>query len=314
MEKMSAQAKKSKDILLIDGIEEFKRNCKVRNLSLYTMRYYSGLFHVIDLITPLEKTCIKDINEDFIYKFITHMQDVRKVKDTTVASYMKGIKTIFYFFMKKEYMEKFHIYIPAVDKPLKDTYTEKELEVLLKKPNIKKCSFCELRSWAMIVYFVGTGQRLRTVLNLKNEDLDLNNGIVKLKAVKNRKQTILSLPSQVVETLYEYMRIRGGEKEDFLFCKNNGLELSKRGAEEAIKRYNYARNVERTSIHAFRHTFARNYLLAGGDVFRLQRLMCHSDISVKKEYLNLTVEDLAMNFDNLTSLRNISTKKIKIKR
>ena len=48
-----------------------------------------------------------------------------------------------------------------------------------------------------------------------------------------------------------------------------------------IVKYNNSRGVERTSIHAFRHTFARKYLVdCGGDAFSLQRLMDHSTLKM----------------------------------
>ncbi|HCT64441.1 MAG TPA: integrase [Lachnospiraceae bacterium] len=314
MQKIRISSKKNEVKSIQEGILEFQKNCNARNLSPYTMKYYSGLFHIMELFTSLDETAINDIDEDYVYDFINFLKDSRNVADTTVVSYLKGLKTLLYFFMRKEYVDKFHIYIPSADKPLKDVYTLAELQLLLKKPNTKKCSFPTYRSWAMIVYFIGTGQRLRTVLNIKLKDVDLENNLVKLTAVKNRKQTILPLSSQVVEAINEYLKFRDGKEDDYLFCKWDGLQLTKRGAEEGITRYNISRGVEKTSIHAFRHTFAKNYLMSGGDVFRLQKLMCHSDIAVTKEYLNLTVDDLSVNLDSLTPLKDISNKKIKLKK
>ena len=296
---------------IAEGIEEFKRNCIARNLSSYTIRYYDNIIHTMQLCFDFDMQ-IKDITETFWDEYIFFMQQ-RNCKDTTVASNAKGVRTILYFFMEKEYMINFQIHLPKADEPLKKIYSEAEIEKLLKKPNIKDCCFSELRSWAMVVYFVGTGQRLRTVLGLRIKDIDFENNLVTLTNVKNRKHTILPLSAKVVEVLQMYLEIRGGEPDDFLFCSWDGLELTKRGAEEAIWRYNSGRGVGKTSIHAFRHTFATNYLKAGGDVFRLQRLMCHSNINVTKEYIHLTNADLAENMDNLTLLKNMSLRKIKMK-
>lgn len=295
---------------LIEGIEEFEKNCRVRNLSSYTLRYYNGLFHMIDLFCQNNEYMINTIDENFVDDFTLWLKD-RKIKDTTVISYIKGLRTLLYFFMRKNYMHDFKIKLPTADKPLKDTYSLNEIEILIKKPNINTCSFSTLRSWAMIVYFVGTGQRLRTVLNLKIEDIDFENNVVNIKHIKNRKQTILPLPTKVIEALELFLTVREGKPTDYVFCTWEGLELTKRGAEEAIKRYNIARGIEKTSIHAFRHSFAKNYLIAGGDVFRLQRLMCHSSIEITKEYINLTTDDLAMNLDDLTPLKSMGINKIK---
>ena len=57
----------------------------------------------------------------------------------------------------------FKIRMPHADKPLKEAYTEEELSKLLKKPNLRKCSFAEYRSWVMVNYFLSTGQRMNSV-------------------------------------------------------------------------------------------------------------------------------------------------------
>ncbi|MEA4988529.1 MAG: tyrosine-type recombinase/integrase [Anaerovorax sp.] len=55
--------------------------------------------------------------------------------------------------------------------------------------------------------------------------------------------------------------------------------------------------LKRLQSHMFIHKFAYNYLLNGGDVFRLQKLMIHNDISITKGYLNLSLEDLQVGFE-----------------
>jgi integrase/recombinase XerD len=45
--------------------------------------------------------------------------------------------------------------------------------------------------------------------------------------------------------------------------------------------------------HSFRHAFARNYVLAGGDLASLSELLGHSDVSVTKSfYARFLVEEL----------------------
>ena len=46
------------------------------------------------------------------------------------------------------------------------------------------------------------------------------------------------------------------------------------------------------SVHLFRHTFARDWILAGGDEFTLQNLLGHTTSNMTKHYVNIYGKDL----------------------
>src|SRR5687768_16120118 len=49
----------------------------------------------------------------------------------------------------------------------------------------------------------------------------------------------------------------------------------------------------RVSPHTARHTFAVNFLRGGGNLFELQALMGHSDLTILRRYVALAENDLA---------------------
>jgi len=91
-------------------------------------------------------------------------------------------------------------------------------------------------------------------------------------------------------------------------------QLTESGLRSSIARYNRKRGVEKTSIHLFRHTFAKKYLVdCGGNAFTLQRLLGHSTLDMTKHYCTIFDADITRNFDNFSPLANFNTNSEKIK-
>lgn len=73
----------------------------------------------------------------------------------------------------------------------------------------------------------------------------------------------------------------------------------------SLNKYNKARGVTKTSAHLLRHTFAKLYIMNGGDLVRLQRLLGHSTLEMSRHYVNLYGPDLSIGYENTSPLRNL---------
>lgn len=197
---------------------------------------------------------------------------------------------------------------------VKETYTDEELALLLQKPK-SDCSFAEYRNWVIINFLLNSGCRAATVRNIQIRDVDLTARQIFYRHTKNGKIQTVPLCSKMASILKDYMAIRKGQPAEYLFCDQYGDMLSENGLRLAIANYNRSRGVEKTSIHLFRHTFARKYLVdCGGDAFMLQRLLGHSTLKMTKHYCAIYDADIAKNFDRFSPLAQINTTKSKLKR
>lgn len=151
--------------------------------------------------------------------------------------------------------------------------------------------------------------------NIQIRDVDLTARQIIYRHTKNGKIQTVPLCSKMASILKDYMAIRKGQPAEYLFCDQYGDMLSENGLRLAIAHYNRSRGVEKTSIHLFRHTFARKYLVdCGGDAFMLQRLLGHSTLKMTKHYCAIYDADIAKNFDRFSPLAQINTTKSKLKR
>lgn len=296
------------DITLDKGFEKFISQKKAIGLSEKSIEYYCSCYQYFKDYIGEDILC-KEVNSDLILNYINALKDGSNIRDTSINTYLRGIRAILYFLMERGYVNRFKVELVKADKKIKETYTDEELAILLKKPDIKNSSFSEYRNWVLICYLLGTGNRSKTVCNIKIKDLDFESHEVKLKVVKNRKQYVIPLSQTLEQTLQEYLTFRGGLPDDYLFCNVYGEQLTTDALKNCIYKYNTKRGVSKTSIHLFRHTFAKKWILNGGDIFRLQKILGHSSIDIVKEYVNMFGVDLQKNYAEFNPLDNMECMK-----
>lgn len=212
------------------------------------------------------------------------------------------------FSRKKGYLEKYPIRLVRADDPIKEPYTTDELQKLLKEPDCKTCSFAEYRNWVIVNFLLGTGCRASTLLNLQIGDLDLSAGTVFFRHMKARNQQIVPLSKALVKIMEEYLEHRTSDPIAPLFVSEYGNQMTLNSLGNAIWNYNHSRGVEKTSMHLFRHTYAKLYIQAGGDPFRLQKLLGHADLTMTRRYVALYADDLRANYDALNPLEQLTRK------
>ncbi|MNW55251.1 Tyrosine recombinase XerD [compost metagenome] len=79
-----------------------------------------------------------------------------------------------------------------------------------------------------------------------------------------------------------------------VFLLNNRKPLTYNQAYERIRLHGEKAGISgvRVSPHTFRHTFAKMYIKNGGDLFTLQKILGHHDISMVRKYVQMEQRDL----------------------
>lgn len=302
-----------KDKTFREGFEEFIFNCKARGLREATIHHYKESY--AQIIRYMDKQMeIKDIDKEVFERFIVRARENKEIGSQTLFTYARDLKTIINFFIKQQYCKSFKMQLPKVDKKPIQTYTDEELEKLLKKPNLNKCSFVEYRNYVMIAMFLSTGIRLSSLINIRVEDINFDDEVVNILHTKNRKSLIIPLNKQIVSILKEYLRYRQYSSiEERLFCNCYGKELTKSSIIQAIATYNRSRGVNTTSIHKLRHTFAKKWVLGGNSVAVLQRILGHSSLQITQNYLNVLISDIKAEVENYNILQEFNSNFIRLK-
>ena len=285
---------------IAESFKDFISSRKVKGLSEKTIETYEYHFHAvskhIDNGMDIGKLQKRDLDS-----LIVSLRG-SGLSSNTINSYTRTLKS-FFSWCNEEGLTTLNLPLYKAEQTIKETYSDNELKALLKKPDVRKCTFAEFRNWTIINFLLNSGSRAATIRAIQIRDIDLDNGIVYYRHTKNKKAQVIPLCSAMIAILREYLRVRGGEPSDYLFCTEKGVQLAENALRQTIARYNERRGVSKTSLHLFRHTFARKYLIdCGGDAFTLQKLLGHSTLNMTKHYCAIFDADITKNYDSLSPL------------
>jgi integrase/recombinase XerD len=157
----------------------------------------------------------------------------------------------------------------------------------------KPRNFYQRRLHLLVLVLLDTGCRISEALDLKASDCDFDNLLLTFNG-KGRKQRRVPFSFELRRHLFRYTRE---------FCPHAGMTLLATRKGCRLDRHVAARDVKLLctalgfdppvrTLHAFRHTFAVNYLRRGGSVFHLQKVLGHSSLEMTRRYANLMTEDL----------------------
>ena len=294
-----------------ETFSDFIISRKTKGLAEKTLQSYQSQFQAVARHMDV-KMDIAMLQKADLDAMIISMRDA-SLSPNSINSYTRTLKS-FFSWCNEQGITRLNIPLYKAEETVKETYSDAELAALLKKPDIRKATFAEYRDWVIINFLLNCGSRAATVRAIQIRDVDLDAGMVFYRHTKNRKAQVIPLCSAMIAILREYLRHRGGEAADYLFCTETGSQLTENGLRQSIARYNTRRGVQKTSIHLFRHTFARKYLIdCGGDAFTLQKLLGHSTLAMTKHYCAIFDADLTKNYDNFSPLAQLKSNSTRIK-
>jgi len=160
---------------------------------------------------------------------------------------------------------------PALEVKPVPVLTDEELAALL--ATCRKRTYRNRRDEAIIRVLLDTGVRVSELCGMTVESIDLDNGMGLVRG-KGGKIRPVYFSTRTIAALDRYLRARAQHRQahhEALFLSERG-PLSADGARELIRVRGVAAGVEGLHPHRFRHTFAHDFLMAGGQERDLKRL------------------------------------------
>jgi len=143
------------------------------------------------------------------------------------------------------------------------------------------------RNYAIVVTFLDTGLRCAELCNLVLPNADLDIGELKVLGKGNKERTV-PVGVRAVRALRRYRdHFRPPIESPLFFFTVDGAPLTVHAVQEVILSAKRRTGIARLHPHLLRHTFAIHYLMAGGDVFSLQKILGHTTLDVTRIYVNM---------------------------
>ncbi len=258
-------------------MEKFISEMQLRGFSNETIKSY--LFFLKKFQEFINKP-IESAEEADVKKYLGNLISIKQVSSSSVALARAAITFYFTEIMKKPLS-------------LKTPKIAKKVPVVLTKQEIKKMisSVKNPKHKLMLELLYSSGLRLSELINLKVNDLEVDNKIGWVRSGKGGKDRMIILSQRAAESLSRYLSSRK-EKSEYIFTGRN-KKISKRAVQKAIKKIAEKAGIKKDiHVHTLRHSFATHLLEAGTDIRKIQVLLGHSNLSTTQIYTKVSTTEL----------------------
>jgi integrase/recombinase XerD len=186
-----------------------------------------------------------------------------------------------------------NIAMPKIGRALPQSLSEQDVDSLLAAPRVSEPLGHRDRTMLEVLY--ATGVRVSELINLKLNQVNLNQGVIRIVGKGNRER-LIPLGDEAQDWIREFIDGPRGEillerQTEYLFPTRRGDRMTRQAFWHIIKRYAAKAQVsKKLSPHTVRHAFATHLLNNGADLRVVQLLLGHSDVSTTQIYTHVARE------------------------
>ena len=255
-------------------LEKTRQELRLRNYSFKTIKAYLGCLREY---FDFKKFDLEKIDEENIKQFLLNKQD-KNYSSQTINLYLNAIK--FFYREVLKIPQKINLKFAKRSKKLPIVLSREEIKSiinLIKNPKHK----------LIISLAYGAGLRVSEVVNLRVNDINLEELTIHLKNAKSKKDRITIFPEKIEQDLK--ILIASKDLDDILLISERGGKLSERTIQKIFSNYlQKAKIKKKATFHSLRHSFATHLLENGVDVRYVQELLGHQNIRTTQIYTHVT--------------------------
>lgn len=279
---------------VLSAYNEFIQEQKFRGNSNYTLDYYKRSLKMFLNFCGNDMD-IEDIDVVLFKSYQLYISENLDINRVSVRTYARAVKVFLRWLYFEDYIDidvnKLLLMKATKDViiPLSDT----EVKELIRYYD--NSTYLNCRNKTMLMLMLDCGLRLSEVVNLKISDLDLKNNYLIING-KGSKQRLVPFGILTKKQLLIYMQYRVNlNNNNSLFLNQNLTAITTNTIKMLFARLKKQEKFKRIYPHLLRHTFATNFIYAGGNLEVLRVLMGHSTINITQIYIHLAAQKHLLN-------------------
>ena len=293
-QRLGILSKLEEDLWAVTCIESFLIDRKAKRLAPGTIDFYrKKLVLFLEFAETREIKRVTEISPNDLRLYLIHLEDRGHNAGGIHACY-RALRTFLYWFEDEMDLDWWKNPIRKVKPPKVKEEPLEPVEILTVKALVKVCkkgAFTGDRDRAILLSLLDTGCRATEFLSIDLDDLDLISGAILIRNGKGGKVRNVFLGKSSRKAVRAYLKHRSDDCPALWLTDENG-RMAYSGLRSMIERRAALAGVDPPSLHSFRRAFAINSLRNGCDIYSLQHLMGHADLSILRRYLAQTEQDL----------------------
>lgn len=276
-----------------------------KNYSLHTITaYIKDLEFFSDFLkSDFDSEKLENVNYSIIRSWIVSLVG-QEISNSSINRKISSLKSFYKFLLKTKQIEVSPLLKHKslkTPKTLQIPFSEKELDNVLNFL-VYKDDFEGIRDKLIIDMFYTTGIRRAELINLKVQNIDLSNSVIKVLGKRNKERIIPILPV-IIEQINCYnaqrIKVENSKYNDYFFLMLKGVKLNDSFVYRLINYYfsNVSEKVKK-SPHILRHTFATHMLSKGADLNSVKELLGHSSLASTQVYTHNSLSELKKTYGN----------------
>ena len=217
-------------------------------------------------------------------------------KPRSTARQLSSFRRFYRFLLREGAIQEdptVKIDMPKIGRSLPRSLTEAEVDALLGAPETSDP--LGHRDRAMLEVLYATGLRVSELINLRQRQVNLNQGVLRIQG-KGDRERLIPFGEESQRWIREFingprLEILLERQSEYLFPTRRGDRMTRQAFWHIIKRYAKKADIDaKLSPHSLRHAFATHLLNHGADLRVVQMLLGHSDLSTTQIYTHVARE------------------------